>query len=243
MPDLTGLSDAELMRRLNRLHAARKRRATMPRTADRPKAAERNGHAGKNGRAPTRPTPPPPPPSQTGSDGADGGRDAASGCFTAGNKFSRGNPFTQRLSAMRRAFAEAVTPEDVTEIARKLVVCAKGGDTTAAKLVLAYVVGKPADAPDPDAVDAGISEWQLLANHPSRWAVARALVDDLPAAQAIAFLRNKLATLAADDQAALDRLIADLGGGEDVDDMDEGTASTLLVAVKQIMAEHERKRR
>jgi hypothetical protein len=147
------------------------------------------------------------------------------------------------MASLRKAFAESATPERVKQLADKLHERAMAGDVVSAKLWLSYAIGRPAEAPDPDVVDSGLAEWELLARHPSRWAVARALVDDLPAAQAVAFLRNKLAQLAADDRAALDRLIADLGGSEDVDDMDEDTAAAAVVAVKQIQAERERKRR
>jgi hypothetical protein len=77
MAELTGLSDAELVRRLQRLHAAREKSTTMQRTADRPKNSGRNGHAGRNGRAPTKPAPPPPRTVETASNGD--GRDGATG--------------------------------------------------------------------------------------------------------------------------------------------------------------------
>lgn len=67
------------------------------------------------------------------------GRDR-SGRFTAGNSFSRGR--SSRSAELRKAFTEAVTDEDVAEIARSLVDLAKGGDIAAAKVVLDRCIGK-----------------------------------------------------------------------------------------------------
>jgi hypothetical protein len=108
MADLTGLSDAELQRRLSRLHAARERRANMP------SITERNGHPGTNGRAPAepaKPTSPVPPAVPTAVYGD--GRDAATGRFLPGNRAARGNPCHRRLAELRKAFAESAAPEKV----------------------------------------------------------------------------------------------------------------------------------
>jgi hypothetical protein len=59
---------------------------------------------------------------------------------------------------------DAVTEADLHEVARKLVEQAKGGDAAAAKLLLAYVVGKPGRAIDPDALDR--DEWRLCQEWP-----------------------------------------------------------------------------
>ncbi len=81
------------------------------------------------------------------------------GRFAPGNKGGPGNPFARRTAALRQAMLDAVTPEDVQAIVRQMVQKARAGDVAAARLVLAYAVGKPDRAVDPDAVD--VHEFQL----------------------------------------------------------------------------------
>jgi hypothetical protein len=54
---------------------------------------------------------------------------------------------------MRQAFHEAVSEEDLVEVARTITRKAKEGDMAAAKLLLLYVVGKPDSAVEPDTLD------------------------------------------------------------------------------------------
>jgi hypothetical protein len=82
-----------------------------------------------------------------------GGRDG-SGRFAAGNRGGPGNPFARRTAAARKAVADAVTPEQLAAIAAVMVNKALEGDVAAAKLVFGYAAGKPAQAPDPDTLDA-----------------------------------------------------------------------------------------
>lgn len=86
------------------------------------------------------------------------GRDAR-GRFTAGNGGGPGNPFARRVAELRSELMDCVDRKDVAEIARALVDKAKKGDVPAAKLVLAYTLGKPAAAVLPDRLD--IDEWQI----------------------------------------------------------------------------------
>jgi hypothetical protein len=99
-------------------------------------------------------------PSRTASNGvresSDSCRDA-SGRFTKGNPGGPGNPFARQVAALRREALAAVTPEDVRAIMAKLVELARAGDVPAAKLVLAYTVGKPAPTVNPDMLD--VEEW------------------------------------------------------------------------------------
>ena len=90
---------------------------------------------------------------------ASSGRDA-NGRFVKGNAGGPGNPFGRQVAALRQALLDAVTPEDIDAIALTLIEFAKGGDVQAAKLLLAYAIGKPAAASDPDQVD--VQEWQCL---------------------------------------------------------------------------------
>ncbi len=60
---------------------------------------------------------------------------------------------------LRQALLDAVTPEDIQAIVRQLIHKACEGDVAAARLVLAYAVGKPDRAVDPDTVE--VHEFQL----------------------------------------------------------------------------------
>jgi len=88
----------------------------------------------------------------------------ARGRFTANNKGGPGNPFARRVANLRQALLEAVAPEDLRAIIGKMVEAAKQGDVAAARLVLAYGVGKPAPAVDPDTLE--IQEWALWQKMP-----------------------------------------------------------------------------
>jgi hypothetical protein len=78
---------------------------------------------------------------------------AADGKFAPGNKFGPGNPFARKCAAFRAALMEAVTEQDIKDIAVKLRDDAKAGDKAAVKLLFQYVIGKPQPAVDPDALD------------------------------------------------------------------------------------------
>ena len=78
---------------------------------------------------------------------------AADGRFAPGNKFGPGNPFARKCAAFRAALMEAVTEQDIHDIAVKLRDDAKAGDKAAVKLLFQYVIGKPQPAIDPDTLD------------------------------------------------------------------------------------------
>jgi hypothetical protein len=80
------------------------------------------------------------------------GRDER-GRFTANNRFGPGNPFARRSAAFRRAIAVAVTEETIAAVIAKLTEAALAGDVAAIKLFLAYTVGKPLPAVNPDTLD------------------------------------------------------------------------------------------
>ena len=82
-------------------------------------------------------------PSPTASNG--NGRDG-NGRFAPGNRFANGNPHARRIGQLRSALLEAVTPDDVMAIARKMVEMAKAGDIQAAREVLLRVLGRPQEA-------------------------------------------------------------------------------------------------
>jgi hypothetical protein len=80
------------------------------------------------------------------------GRDAQ-GRFAPGNLGGPGNPFARRTAQLRRVLVEAVSDDDIKEIAAMLLFKTKSGDLAAAKLLLGYVIGKPGPAVDPDGLD------------------------------------------------------------------------------------------
>ena len=81
-------------------------------------------------------------PSLNGSNGIEG-RDH-NGRFQKGNRGGPGNPHAKRATQLRSAVLRAVTPDDIAEVIRALVVAAKGGDVMAARELLNRVAGKPA---------------------------------------------------------------------------------------------------
>ena len=84
----------------------------------------------------------------------------ANGRFVKGNSGGPGNPFARQVAALRRALIDAITEEDIKDIATAMLIKARAGDVAAAKLVFSYVLGRPAEAPDPDRLD--LDDWQLL---------------------------------------------------------------------------------
>jgi hypothetical protein len=81
----------------------------------------------------------------------DHGRDAL-GRFLKGNLFGKGNPFARHSAALRKAFCDEATPEDLQQIARQLLNAAKGGDWVAAQVALRWLLGRPPDPVDPYAL-------------------------------------------------------------------------------------------
>src|SRR5437870_7469655 len=82
----------------------------------------------------------------------DSGHDSR-GRFAQGNRGGPGNPFARQVAALRQAFLDAVTPEDLQRIAQRLIVQAVLGDIPSAKLVLGYVLGKIPEPVNPDTLD------------------------------------------------------------------------------------------
>ena len=81
------------------------------------------------------------------------------GQFTQGNKYGKGNPYARHVARLRTSLIEAVGDDGLADIVQGMVTAAKGGDVAAAKLLLSYLLGKPADSVEPDYVE--IHEKQL----------------------------------------------------------------------------------
>jgi hypothetical protein len=118
--------------------------------------ATKNGHAKTtNGAASPEPAP----------GDNDAGRDA-NGRFAKGNKLGTGNPFARQVAALRQQIINRTAAQDLDEIVDGLIFRAKGGDLAATKLLLGYLVGKPANVVNPDTLD--LEEWQLRAQAPTK---------------------------------------------------------------------------
>jgi hypothetical protein len=176
-------------------------------TAGRNGTAGHNGHAGHDGTPPLPPVKTAEPPLS--------GQDPRTGRFTPGNKCAKGNPHFRRAAALRSAFAAAVSEDEIRQLARSLLAQALAGDTTAAGLFLAYAVGKPRPAPDPDEADQ--HEWQLIRGRPSDAEVLLHLLESAPpgpAAEAIRQIDGGLQDPARVLGTVADRLRK--GGGQNV---------------------------
>ena len=77
------------------------------------------------------------------------------GRFKRGNKAAAGHaaPHAGTVSALRRTMLDAVTDGDIRAIVKRMVKEAKGGDIASAKLILGYVVGRPANVIDQEKHD------------------------------------------------------------------------------------------
>jgi len=69
----------------------------------------------------------------------------ANGHFRKGSKGGPGHPLSGKLWEMRKAVAEAITPEDIATVIKKMIGLAKGGNCKAAQLVLDRACGKVVD--------------------------------------------------------------------------------------------------
>jgi len=80
------------------------------------------------------------------------GRDAR-GRFAPGNTLGRGNPFAGRVAAMRAALFEEIDETHFRTLVRGLVQMARDKNLAAMRLILLYLVGKPADVANPYDLD------------------------------------------------------------------------------------------
>jgi hypothetical protein len=116
------------------------------------------------------------PNSATGDKPATDGR-TTKGTFAPGNTFARGNPNARKMAALRAALLECATAERMKALGEKLYEMAMAGDLAAAKLLLAYAIGKAPEAVDADRLD--LDEWAIIAAAPTRAQFLRAALDGL----------------------------------------------------------------
>ncbi len=85
---------------------------------------------------------------------------AADTRFQKGNLGGPGNPYARQCAAFRQAIHDAVTVDDFRALAADLLIMARSGNLGAMKLLFAYAIGKPTDAPNPDRVK--LEDWQQM---------------------------------------------------------------------------------
>lgn len=106
--------------------------------------------------------------------------------FVKGNSLGKGNPNARRQYELRQALLGAAEPRHVEGVYRVMLKAALEGDVAAAKLVLEYIVGRPAQAlelsgPDGEPLGGDLAQLQAvimgaLAKFPeARFAVAAEL--------------------------------------------------------------------
>jgi hypothetical protein len=126
-------------RLLDRIDPATTRRKTPSRNGAKPTAPITNGSNG--GAAASLP-----PTASTG------GREA-NGRFSKDNPGGPGNPFARQSAALRKRVQAKLTDEKLDKIVDTLIAEAEQGNVAAAKLLLAYGIGQPTPAADPDSLD------------------------------------------------------------------------------------------
>jgi hypothetical protein len=109
------------------------------------------------------------------------GRDA-NRRFAEGNPGGPGNPYTRQTALLRQVVLDELSEVEVRIIVQRLKARAVGGDVQAIKLVLAYAIGKPESAVNPDEIDR--LEWELRQRLAVPAEEVERLADRVPARQA-----------------------------------------------------------
>jgi hypothetical protein len=110
--------------------------------------------------------------------------------FAPGNKAARGNPHYRAMAELRRTVLRVLTQHRLEELLESLYKRALGGDVPAAKLLLAYALGKAAAAIDPDRED--LHELALVRELPTVADVMTTMADSISAQDAIAAVADAI---------------------------------------------------
>jgi hypothetical protein len=78
---------------------------------------------------------------------------SANGRFAPGNPGGPGNPFGRQVVGLKKVVLTKITEERMGEMVEVMFARAIAGDMTAARILMQYSLGKPAEAIDPDRVD------------------------------------------------------------------------------------------
>jgi hypothetical protein len=101
-----------------------------------------------------------------------------------------------------------ISDEEMVDIIRVLVDKAKNGDTSAAKILLSYKIGKPAPAPNPDQIDR--DEWEHYQKDTINLQEVQQVLSSLPAKVGNDIARTALPIVT---KARVQQLTASLGAG------------------------------
>jgi hypothetical protein len=131
----------------------------------------------------------------------------ANGRFAPGNKGGPGNPFARKVAALRAAFVETVTEQDIREITYLVVFNAKAGSLEWLKFLFAYAIGKPRPvAVDPDTLD--VQEFRALQQSSVSADAAEKVCRGAPLGVALEVCRQAQAVREAQFRAAIPELAA-----------------------------------
>lgn len=85
--------------------------------------------------------------------GSKGDRDE-NGRFLPGHTIpGPGAPYAKRVAELRTALLDAVTPEDVAAMLPAMIDKAKSGDSVAFRILAPYLLGRPVEAADREAME------------------------------------------------------------------------------------------
>lgn len=112
------------------------------------------------------------------------------GRFVAGNRGGPGNPHARHCARMLDLFRTSISDEDMVRLYRVIFEKAQSGDVSAAKLVLAYKIGKPLPCPDPDSIDR--DEWDHFQQDAIEPRAMSQVLNSLPARVGNAIARTAL---------------------------------------------------
>ena len=98
------------------------------------------------------------------------------------------------MAALRRTLLDAVSEQDLQLICQRLVHESLKGDVAAAKLLFAYLIGRPVEAVNPDTLH--LKEWELYQQLPIKPEELSGILLGVPADVACDFVRVTLPILA-----------------------------------------------
>ena len=121
------------------------------------------------------------------------------GRFAPNNRAGLGNPNNRKMQQLRKALLDSAEPDDVRRVGKRLLVLAEGGDVSAAKVYLEYLIGKP-----PQALELSGPDGEPLLSEERLTAVIMSALSGFPEArvQVAVALRKALADDGGDDEPA-----------------------------------------
>jgi hypothetical protein len=131
------------------------------------------------------------------------------GRFAKDNAGGPGNPHARHCARMLALMRTCISEEELVAIIRALLDKAIKGDTSAAKIILSYKIGKPAPAPNPDEIDR--DEWEHFQRDTINLQEVQQVLGSLPARVGNDIARTALPIMTQARQEALaSQLIANL---------------------------------